>query len=507
MTRSADLHTLGQSDDTRRSVRSECPGLDAAVPPPGSKWRTRLLLPSVVLAATVAVLGYAARDSFRPAVDVTVASVVPKSLAPTASDPGPAEGAPVDGEGNALAPANIDGADVVLAQAPGWIEPAPFAISVPALAEGVVREVLVLEGDSVDAGQVVATLISDDAALALRAGDATLAQRDADAARARAAVSTARAQVEIERANVAELQDEVSRRGALVGVGGVSAGEFRRLEIRLERAVATLAMSERLVDEARIAVVQADAGVVTATVARDEARLRFERMEVRSPSAGVVLSRLVEPGTRLSMGPSSGPASGQSNGQSSGTGSAMSGAVVRLYDPTSLQVRVDVTLADAAKITLGTAATITTDALPETVFHGTVTRVVHEANIQRNTVQFKVRLDNPSPVLKPEMLTRVKFHAPRGGTDPAGPVSSASALLIPLASLTDVGEGTASVWVVDTTRGTPAARRQAITTGASHEEGFVIATGGVQITDRVVLDPPASLREGVRLRLRDHRPN
>ena len=60
------------------------------------------------------------------------------------------------------------------------------------------------------------------------------------------------------------------------------------------------------------------------------------------------------------------------------SGRGMSGAVVRLYDPARLQVRVDVPLVDAAKVGVGTAAQITTEALPNVVFRGSVTRVVHE---------------------------------------------------------------------------------------------------------------------------------
>jgi len=484
MSHSADLHTLSQSGDHGRSIASGRAGQTAVVPRPSSRWRTRVLIPSVVIVATLGVLGYAARSSFQPSIDVVVASVVPKSM--QGDDP-VADGALESARNDA--PAGAGDTDAVLAQAPGWIEPAPFAVGVPALADGVVREVLALEGESVDAGEVVVRLDGDDAKLALRASDAEVAQREADAARARAAVATAESQVRIERSKVAELRDEVSRKRELADVGGISAGEFRRMEIRLEGVEAGLASAERLFDEARVAITQAEAGVATAAVARDQARLLLERMDVRSPVAGVVLSRLVEPGARLTMA------------ASSSQGAGMSGVVLRVYDPSQLQVRVDVTLADAAKITVGTRATITTEALPDSSFSGSVTRVVHEANIQRNTVQFKVTLENPSPILKPEMLTRVRFHAAsRGNATTAGP-SGGLSLLIPVTALIDARENAASVWIVDTTTGVPLARRQAITTASSHDEGFVIATSGVRITDRVVIDPPEALRNGIRLRI------
>ena len=55
----------------------------------------------------------------------------------------------------------------VLFQASGWIEPDPFAIRIPSLLDGVVNDLLILEGQPVAKGQVVATLIDEDANLSL----------------------------------------------------------------------------------------------------------------------------------------------------------------------------------------------------------------------------------------------------------------------------------------------------------------------------------------------------
>ncbi|MFO0492105.1 MAG: efflux RND transporter periplasmic adaptor subunit, partial [bacterium] len=146
-------------------------------------------------------------------------------------------------------------------------------------------------------------------------------------------------------------------------------------------------------------------------------------------------------------------------------------AILRVYDPAKLQVRVDVPLADAAKVSVGTRATVSTEALADQTFRGVVSRVVHEANIQRNTVQFKVALDAPSPVLKPEMLTRVKLHAPaiasrQRGTSTGGIEASGHGeggdmlLLVPTAAVTSAGKEKGQVWVVDTSGGSPVARRR-----------------------------------------------
>lgn len=498
-----DLRALrrGPRATEQPSSPSHAPlGTSAAVPRPKARWATRLLVPTAVLLATGGLLAYAARDALQPRLEVYVAAAIPKEIhaapvpASNKAASGPTEESPADAP---LGP--------VAVQAPGWIEPAPYAVSVPALAEGVVKEVLVLEGENVQAGQVIARLIDDDARLALRAVDAMVAERNTDVARARAALATAESQVEVERTTAAELRDEVTRKRELVAAGGLSEGTFRRMEIRLSGLEAKIATAEKMVNEARAALAQAESAHAAAHVQRDEAVLRLTRMEVRSPVPGVVLARLVEPGSRISM---------SGKGGDGGPAAATMGAVVRVYDPARLQVRVDVPLAEAAKVSVGTQATVSTEVLADQTFSGVVSRVVHEANIQRNTVQFKVALAAPSPILKPEMLTRVKLHAPataslrRPGTTAGVPASGGfdagdMTLLVPMAAVTALAQDKGQVWVVDTSEGSAVARRRDITTMPSTDEGFTAVTSGLRLTDRVILDPPAppAITDGTRLKV------
>jgi HlyD family secretion protein len=450
-----------------------------AVPRPGARWKTRVLLPTVILLAVLGLLAYAARDALTPAVSVRVAAVVVKEGA-SASAPS-AEGKQ-----------GANRADTVIVQAPGWIEPDPYAINVAALAEGVVKEVLVLEGQRVEAGQVVVRLVDDDAKLALQRAEAEVAEREAEVARSRADVAAAEA-------DAAEVRDEVDRKRALVAAGGFSEGQFARLELRLQAG-------QRRVEAAKAMVMQSEAGKKRAAVMRDEAALALSRMEVRSPVAGVVMTRLVEPGARLSM---LAPAFGGAPQGSAGAVEVM-GGVIRVYDPEKLQVRVDVPLADAGKIGVGTRAQIVCEALPGKTLEGSVTRMVHEANIQRNTVQFKVAIEQPDPVLRPEMLTRVRFlgagsAAGGGARSPADSASGSSGLrlLAPAAALLHAQGGVGRVWVVDQSGGTrgPLAAMREVAFIPATESGFVEVTSGLRPGDRVLIEPPAGLVEGARLKI------
>src|SRR5829696_1920050 len=128
------------------------PAAETRVPRPRPRWTSRVLLPAGLLAATAGLLAYGARDALRPATPVRVVPVVVRQAT-----------APVDG--SSPVPSGAPSAATV--QAPGWVEPDPFAVSVSALTDGVAKEVLVLEGQRVKAGQVVLRMVDDDAKLAL----------------------------------------------------------------------------------------------------------------------------------------------------------------------------------------------------------------------------------------------------------------------------------------------------------------------------------------------------
>src|SRR4029079_19282357 len=139
------------------------------------------------------------------------------------------------------------------------------------------------------------------------------------------------------------------------------------------------------------------------------------------------------------------------------------------HTPDKLQVRVDVPLADAAHVGLQQDAEIVVNVLPDHVFRGHVSRIVHEADIQKNTLQVKVAIHEPSPELKPEMLARVKFLAA-----PTSQSTAQVAMFVPK-DLVNEREGRAHVWLVDQTRNV-AEHREVIVGGATVD-------GWIQIQD------------------------
>ena len=174
-----------------------------------------------------------------------------------------------------------------------------------------------------------------------------------------------------------------------------------------------------------LAVARAKADQAQLTV--DIAKLQLERMTIHAPISGRVLTLDSRPGKRLA---GLDPISEQS-----------SSAVVTLYDPKNLQVRVDVRLEDVPQVQIGQPVAIETAALRKPL-EGKVLWVTTRADIQKNTLQVKVAINNPPLMITPEMLGQVTFLAAPQPTDTAKTKQQPLRLLIPR-SLATGSEGSA----------------------------------------------------------------
>lgn len=471
----------------------------ADIPAPKYRWGLRILVPAVLILSLGGMCAGSVMGSLTPALDVEVIPVVQR-----------AGQAPADGSASVATGA-------VLVQAAGWIEPDPFPISVTALASGTVREVLVLEGQSVRAGDLLVHLIDEDAIIAQRRAVAELAaaqtawDANIEATRAHAvavameletsaSLGLARAELASAQASREEARRNFKRQSALQATGSSSEYEFNAAEAELgvreaaaagavHRIAALTAQLDRATAERRAAErnlelrTEEKLRLDLARVMADEATLAVERLEIRAPITGVVMSRLVEPGSRLML-------------DSDSAGGAM---VAQLYDPKRLQVRVDVPLADAGKIGFGQPAEVTAEILPNRVFRGTVSRVTNLADIQKNTLQVKVALEDPAPELKPEMLARVRFHA---ASTTAGTSSSGTGGLAVFAPATAVREG--SVWVVNAFDGEFGnAAKRAVKPAGAPKDGWLQVADGLNPGDLVIVSDNSALVDGIRVRTRE----
>lgn len=443
-----------------------------------SHWR---VAPSSAVAGGVAIvlaglLLWTAGDAFVPATPVRIVPVVFDASAST--------------QAAQLRGASSPPGQTI--QAPGWLEASPYYTAASALADGVIAEVLVLEGQTVERGQPVARLVPDDARIALEAAQAAHEAAQAQVLTAQAerraaetdwanpidrerAVAATRAQlaetaaqleqlpalVEAERATLKRYEAEYARSARAQESGATNELEVIVLEQRVAGQAAILVAMERRegilraqmdrlsaeaqaaernfalrIDERRrldLAIAseqRARADLALATARLADAQLRFERLTIPAPISGAVQRRLKSPGDKVMLS----------------MDDPHSSHVLHLYDPSKIQVRVDVPLADASHMFIGQRCEVVVEVLPDTVFVGVVDRITYEADLQKNTLQAKVRVIDPSPLLRPEMLTRVKF-LPAGGDRPEAQTPGA-AVLVPIEAIDD-----GLVWVVRDRRG------------------------------------------------------
>lgn len=477
-----------------------------------SRRRLAVVIPVGVACATGLLIAWSAWPLIRPARTVTVAQAIPVL---TSSD-GPS------GQLDAAAGTPMGGKQV---QAAGWLEAEPYSIPCLALADGVLESVTALEGDRVEAGQVVATLVARDAELKLRRAEAELAAARAEHASAEAEVRAAQvlwdqpielqravastaaalkesraeleqlpAMLESGRATLERLEQELTRvqtlrsgnaateleliaaqQRAIGQRADVAALEGRRplLEARVERLVAEARAAERTLelrieDRRRLETAKAEversaAAVESAAAARDEAALELERMTIRSPITGFVQRRLRGPGdkvVRMMDDP-------------------YSAHVLHVYDPARIQVRVDVPLADAGAIAVGQRCEVVVEILPGQTFAGRVVRVTHEADVQKNTLQVKVAVDEPSPLVRPEMLSRVTFIPGAGSAGSPGAGGEAGPRVRVPEAFLDEREGAARVWLVRDRRHGRGVLKPMDVTALERGEGWVTVSGEV----------------------------
>ncbi len=322
-------------------------------------------------------------------------------------------------------------------QAPGWIEPSPFPILVPTLTPGIVRSVRALEGERVRAGDVLVELVDE--------------QHQIDVRRAEAEVAAALAMLR-------ETEDEHARKSKMVAAGAASAGEVARLSLRADALRAALSARE------------ADAS---------QRVLARERTKVRAPADGVVMVRTVVPGMAVSDMQDAKP-------------------LFELYDPTSLQIRADIPLADAGRVAVGDRAEISADVLPGKTMVGEVIRIVHQADIAKNTVQAKVRIIDPSSALKPDMLTRVRIM-PKGSTkaDSTGDGEKVS-LWVPSGCVQRRADQDEVLVVLTTPRGGSTLHSRTVEKGAV-DAGWTEIRRGIRAGDLAVADPRTAPPAGSRV--------
>ncbi|MFD2157880.1 efflux RND transporter periplasmic adaptor subunit [Rubritalea tangerina] len=436
---------------------------------PRRKWSLTWLLPVGLLVGFATILAVLFGDRLIPATEVEVAPVVTVRA----------------GEGEV-----VEVGGQMLFQASGWVEPDPYTTYVPSLINGIVSEVYVLEGQRVEKGQLLATLIDDDQKLALQAATQKVDSMEKMIHAHCQGVPILEAQIAASQKKIAAgkslLDQEKDNLKRLEGLGGdaVSVQSVVQARFAVTRNEALVAQAEAELPElaAKIEQINAEresmqASLLELKVKEAQAKLALERTKISSPIDGVVLHLHVAPGKKRMLN----------------MDDAKSSVIVELYDPEQLQARIDVPLNEAAGLSVGQRVEMVSDLFAQKVFIGEVTRLSGQADLQRNTLQAKVAIKNPDARLRPDMLVRAKFYSPEGGGAEVVSTGGRLSLYVPEGALVDEDE----VWVVGSDG---KAELRDVELGNAKRDGHVQVLRGVKSGEKVILPPHAVLNEGLKLK-------
>lgn len=199
-------------------------------------------------------------------------------------------------------------------------------IQIAARRGGVVREVLVQEGDRVAAGQILARQEDDEPRLALRSAAADMAQ--------------AESQLRLIEVDIRTARREYDRLQQLVETNFVAAQ-------RLDQARDAIATAQ-----ARLASQQA--AVQTARARRDQAAYNVELTVIRAPQSGRIVRRYANPGAGAST---------------------LNVSTMFDLEPDSPRIaRAEIVESDIPNVTVGQAVEITPEGDPSKVYVGSVLR-------------------------------------------------------------------------------------------------------------------------------------
>jgi HlyD family secretion protein len=283
---------------------------------------------------------------------------------------------------------------------------ATATVDVSSQLSGRIAEVFVDFNDTVSREQPLARLDQEifvarvnEAAAAHVVATASAEVQKAALARARTAVTNAgtaqklaEAQSEAVSARLDEAERELQRKLTLAGSGTVaardlgqsrtlrdtSAADFRASVEQITMKKEAIAMAEADVAMAEAALQNAEAVVEQRRATLDQARLDLERSTLRSPIAGVILKRDVNPGQTV----------------------AVTLEAKMLFkvanDLRRMEVRAKVDEADVGHLKPGQTATFTVDAYPDQTFTGRVLRIHKFPEVTQNVVTYTAIISAPN---------------------------------------------------------------------------------------------------------------
>ncbi len=345
------------------------------------------------------------------------------------------------------------GASASVLDASGYVVARRMA-TVSAKITGRVREVLIEEGQAVKEGQIMATLDPIDA--------------DAERSLATAQLGAARSQAQGVQAQLVEAEANATRLSSLVRQQLVSKSQYDQAVAQRDSLRAQLVTAQRNAKVASDRLRIADIGV--------------DNTVVRAPFSGVVTAKAAQPGEIVSP-------------LSAGGGFTRTG-IGTVVDMDSLEIEVDVGESYIGRVQPKMPVEATLNAYPDWKIPAEVIAIIPAADRGKATVKVRIAIKLKDPRIVPDMGVNVSFlESDKPATAQAAPPRG---VRVPVAAIAKRDGGDVAFVVAgedkDAVEQRPLKLGRAL--GADRE-----VLSGLSGGDEVVLDPPAELQDGGKVRM------
>jgi HlyD family secretion protein len=351
--------------------------------------------------------------------------------------------------------------------ASGHVE-SPHRISISAQITGTVADVPVLEGQTVEKGQLLIALENTELHSALRQAQASEQQALSNLRQLRELKAPVAVQTQMQAdANFVSAKNNLARTLELFDKGFIGAAARDEAERAFQ-----IAQSQRAIDQqqsaslrpggSEMALVQATLKQAHATVDAALARLRYST--IQAPRAGTLIARNVEIGDGV-----------------------IPGKVLMTLSPKGvMQLVLQIDEKNIKWLHINQMALASADAFPDKKFQAQLVYINPSIDSQRGSVEVKLDVKDPPLELKQDMTVSVDIEASR----------IENAFLIPMSSVHDYDTHTPWVFLVQEGK----VRKQAIVLGLE-SKGFAQVVSGVKAGDMVVPTQTTHLSDGSRVRV------
>jgi HlyD family secretion protein len=379
-----------------------------------------------------------------------------------------------------------DAGESVALEAAGYVVP-HHKIEVASKVVGKVAWIGVEKGDPVKQGQVMVRLENDEYVAQVRQEEGNRASLKARLSELENGsrpeeIALANANLDEAKANLDNAKVNLDRASQLAGEGVFSKQELDDAKARYDAQAARVKSLDRAFELMRIGPRQEQIAALKGQVQEAEGRLalartRLDGTEIRAPVTGTILERNVEIGEFVTT---------------SFVGErGAKGYVVSLADLNDLQVELDISQNDFAKLRQDQRGIVWTDAFPDRKYDGRIFEISPEADRQKATVQVKVQVLEPDDYMRPEMNANVAFVIESKTAESGEP--AAPTITIPSAALRD--GNTVFVLLDDRAVKRTVKVRQSGPRGVEVSEGLI---GG----EELILSPPPEMADGDKVRLK-----